>query len=194
MKKAALAVARTCLEETKAALCSMESADSLAKMETAWSDFLIKANRVYTKLEQGAKGNNKSAPWFGRKQSERKKDPLLRYIKNARHADEHGLERVTARHGHGVGLGAAPGKSVAINEPIRISNTEKGSTVEFLGSGKPPSGLVVHFYPPGVRLVEVTNRGVKYQPPEDTNPTSVAKKAITCLEALVAEAEKLYAT
>jgi hypothetical protein len=54
--------------------------------------------------------------------------------------------------------------------------------------------LVVHFYPPGVRLVEVTNRGVRYQPPNDVNPVSVAKKTIAHLETLLAEAQTLGTT
>jgi hypothetical protein len=190
MNKVGVDAARTSLEQAKAAIAAMERADTLAKMEAAWSDFLIKANRVYTKLEQGAKANGSSYGWFGRKKNEQRKDPLLSYVKNARDADEHGLKQVTARHSHEIGIGAAPGQTVAINEPITLRNTEEGSTVEFGPSGPPP-GLVVQFFPPGVRLVEVANRGVKYQPPGDTNPTSVAKKAAAHLEALVAEADAL---
>ena len=187
MKKAAVTAARECLDRAKAALTAMEGADSLGKMEQAWTDFLTMSNRVYVKLEQGAK-NGKSQVWFGRKRGERRKDPLLRYIKNARDADEHGLDRVTTRRSHGVGIGAT--KPVHLTVPMIIENTEAGSKVSF-PDGPPPDGLVVNFYPPSVGLVEVTNRGVKYQPPGDTNPISVSKKAIAYLDALIAEADAL---
>ena len=49
------------------------------------------ANRVYTKLENGSKHNSKSKGWFGRIVHERRKDPLLRFIHQARNTEEHGL-------------------------------------------------------------------------------------------------------
>lgn len=48
-------------------------------------------------FEQGAKGNSKSVPWFGRKKGERKRDPLLSYLHHARNSSEHGIERTVGQ-------------------------------------------------------------------------------------------------
>jgi hypothetical protein len=63
-----------------------------SEFQSLWTDFILAASAIYSKLEQGAKGNSKSEAWFGRKKHERRKDPLLRYLQQARNADEHGLE------------------------------------------------------------------------------------------------------
>ncbi len=54
-----------------------------------WCAFLLHANRVFSKLEQGAKGTA-SLPWHGTIRRARKKDPLLQYIYQARDAENHG--------------------------------------------------------------------------------------------------------
>lgn len=190
MKREAIAAAREAFERAKVAAEALSHGEDIANLERAWSDFLTMANRVYVKLEQGAKSNGPSYGWFGEKKHERRKDPLLSYIKNARDADEHGLELVTKRHGTKITIGAAPGKTVRINEPIQISASDQGGQVEFGPSGA-PSGLVVNNTASAVRLVEVTNRGTRYQPPGDTDPASVAKKAISYLQILLEEAETL---
>jgi hypothetical protein len=76
------------------ALAAFKAATTFAEAEEAWTDFLIAASAVYSKLEQGAKGHPKSEPWYGKKKKERRDDPLLRYIHHARNSNEHGIERV----------------------------------------------------------------------------------------------------
>ena len=49
-----------------------------AHAEEAWTDFLLAASTIYTKLEQGAKTSGQSAAWFGRKKKQRRDDPVLR--------------------------------------------------------------------------------------------------------------------
>ena len=73
---------------------AMRSSTTLEDMEEAWTDFLIAVSAIYSKLEQGAKGNSKSEGWFGRKKRERRKDPLLKYLHAARNSNEHGIERI----------------------------------------------------------------------------------------------------
>jgi hypothetical protein len=45
------------LGAAKEKLQAMEQAGSLDKLERSWSEFLLMANRVHAKLEQGAKAN-----------------------------------------------------------------------------------------------------------------------------------------
>jgi hypothetical protein len=190
MNKTAVEAAYSCLEQAKDAVKTMESADGFDAMEKAWTNFLIMSNRIYTKLEQGAKTDGASTAWFGRKKHERRKDPLLRYIKNARDADEHGLERVTERKPGGVEV------KFNADEPDKPVNMERGhistgsSGIEMSFKFGEPTSVMIQHTPPSVRLVEVTNYGDKYQPP-DSDPITVARRGVTFLETLIAETESL---
>ena len=73
------------------------SATNYADFEAAWTDFLVSTNAIYTILEVGAKGSPQSRQWFGRKKIERRNDPLLQYLHQARNADEHGMAPVADR-------------------------------------------------------------------------------------------------
>jgi len=97
MNPNAIEQAKSRLDKAEKALSALKSAQCFDDAESAWSDFLLAASGVYSKLEQGAKGYPKSEPWFGREKKLRKTDPLLRYIHFARNADEHGIELVTDR-------------------------------------------------------------------------------------------------
>jgi len=109
MDKAGLKAASECLTRAKAALEAMEGSEKLEDIESAWSDFLTAANRIFSKLEQGAKATEKSMGWFGQKKYERKTDSFLRYIHHARNVDEHGLARVTEKTAGGLALGVGLG-------------------------------------------------------------------------------------
>lgn len=96
MNPAAVDQARARLSKAEKALEAFKAATDVATAEEAWTDFLVAAGTVYSKLEQGAKGYGKSEGWFGRKKKERKDDPLLRYLHYARNSNEHGIQRVAA--------------------------------------------------------------------------------------------------
>ena len=131
-------------------------------MEEAWSNFLTMANRAYTKLEQGAKDNGKHRAWFGRQKHERRQDPSLRYIKNARDADEHGLERITERASGGIGIKFSSRR--VLNQ--RSSNADILVEDRLHWNLRSSSEISVHAYPAGVKLIAVTN----YSPPPPPPP------------------------
>lgn len=110
MDKVAVAIASEHLARA-AALRGVENAHTLTEIEAARSDFLVAANRVFSKLEQGAKTNGTSKGWFGRKKHDRRTDPALRYVHHARNADEHRLKKVTERSARSA-LGLALGVSM----------------------------------------------------------------------------------
>ena len=180
MDQTAVQAAKDCLQRAEAAATRMDVAESFASLEQAWTDFLIMANRVYTKLEQGAKGYPQSFGWFGLKKHERRKDPLLKYVKNARDADEHGLNPVTEREGptkltsYGAGIEVLDGDTIRIN-PEAMND---------------PPKITMGWSPERVRLVQVITYGDKYDPP-DLNPLRTAQKMLEHLKALVDEADKL---
>lgn len=94
MNPAAVSQARQRLEKAERALTNLKAATNFKEAEEAWTDFLLAASAIYSKLEQGSKGYPQSEPWFGRKKTERRNDPLLSYIHHARNSDEHGIERI----------------------------------------------------------------------------------------------------
>ena len=75
----------------------MARSNDLRALEAAWIDFVAAAATIYSKLEQGAKGNASSEGWFSRKKHDRKVDPLLSYIHHTRNAEEHTIEAITER-------------------------------------------------------------------------------------------------
>jgi hypothetical protein len=95
MRSAAVQKAKDRLTSAKARLKDLESSKDYESARRHWYDFLICSNAVFSILEQGSKGANKSEYWYGKKKYERKNDPLLRYIHHARNAEEHNVASVT---------------------------------------------------------------------------------------------------
>ena len=62
-----------------------------ADFEEYWLEFLTAWKGCYQKVQQAAKDTPQELQWFGAVNSERKKDPLLRYLFEARNDEEHGI-------------------------------------------------------------------------------------------------------
>ena len=192
MEKAAIKAADENLARATPARQAMENAQKLSEIETAWSDFLTAANRIFSKLEQGAKVSGKSNSWYGRKKHERSTSPLLSYIHHARNADEYGIARVTEKTGAGLALGVGPG-AWRFDGTFGPGGTMK---VTALGGQVPGESKFVEVIPSKVRLVAVIDRGVKYEPPIGPNsaeltPIEVANTALVQLKSLIEDAEQL---
>ena len=181
------------LRRARNSIASYNRATNFDEAHDAWTNFLVAASGIYAKLEQGSKGNNKSTDWFNKKKNERKNDPMLQYLHQARNADEHGgLSRV-ARNDLAEGFN----KTLKFNErlPVMVQSLS--------GDGKTPEGQPMEavIAGPSARLVEVTNFGRMYAPPAEhlgkplpyglAFPDAVMQAAIVYLEALIAEAEAL---
>lgn len=100
----ALRQAKSRLAKAILAIEAMRVATNVEEAEAAWTDFLLAAATIYSKLEQGAKSNGKSQAWFGRKKKERRDDQLLRYLHFARNSDEHGIERIVETSVENAGM------------------------------------------------------------------------------------------
>jgi len=192
MDKTAVNAACDHLARADAALRAIEGAQTLAEIETAWSDFLIAANRVFSKLEQGAKTNGQSKAWYGRKKHERRTNPLLRYIHHARNADEHGLSKVTERTEPGLALGVGPGT-------WRFDGTigpDGHMKIIAMGGQIAGQSKFVETLPSKVRLLRVVDCGDPYDPPREVNskellPNEVATLALDYLRQMTEEARQL---
>lgn len=199
MKPVAIEKASDHLDLAKQAAEKLNLENGFKPFERAWSEFVAQANRVYSKLEQGAKGCNQSEPWFGGKKAERKGDALLAYLHHARNSDEHGLDYITQRGADSMTLGFPETKEVKVGFEMMID--DKGAMHIRNPKVDSPNGGVnsVEIVNPRVELIPVKDRGVTYNPPEmhagmpivDRSPGGTASLAIGYLEGLLDEAVAL---
>jgi len=186
-------------EKAKAALQRLEKSQDLKETASAWSDLLMAAGSLYSKLQQAAKTTVAKA-WYDRVKDERKSDTLLSYIYHARNADEHGLEDITKI--------ANRQASVRFHEPfdpkklegvqVTIGTDSTGSPHIRVSDGAPIS--VEHYKQPTVVLVEIKDKRNKISYPtpsthlgkqlEDTRPLAVGRLAVAYLASLIDDARR----
>jgi hypothetical protein len=194
MKRVGVEKARSRLEAAREALGRIRTSSSFSEFEQAWVALITALNTIHSTLEQSAKASPASDQWYGRKKHERKTDPLLQYLHQARNADEHGIEPIAEHVPGGMFIGA-PGEAVHIDY---MGPDGKGGREVRLKpvDGKLPTVGVIAPHP---RLVPVRNRGVTYAPPHEhlgsklseASPSVVATNAVAYHEALLSEAEAL---
>lgn len=197
MRKAAIEKAKDRLESAKARLKDLETSKDYASARRHWYDFLFSSNAVFSILEQGAKGFDKSENWLGKKRHERKNDPLLSYLHHARNADEHGIPSVTELDRQKI-VFVENGKPIAALEGI-VGNTGR---FQSLSDDKSPNFSKVtelRIYPDRAKLIEVSDRGVAYAPPsthlgsaiDENGPIAVAGLMVRYIESMIDEAVPL---
>ena len=190
MEHDALVQARQRFARATEALEDLERAASYNEAESAWSDFLLATSTIFSKLEQGAKGQGKSTAWFGRQKRRRKIDPVLQYLHFARNSDEHGIKRVTERHPDSNWQGKP--KAFWEREELELEKVDK-ETGE-------PTGLKFKAWATGPRLSLVRASDSRFgdycDPPTlegelPNDPLAVAKAALPILDEILVEAEEL---
>lgn len=201
----AIAQAHQRLANAHEALIRLEAANTLLTVERAWSEYLIAVSAIYSKLELGSKGIGASEAWYGRKKKQRKDDPLLCYLQQARHAEEHGIAHgvdavetihlTMVKEGDGWKILTTIYVSSADSEESRLNNDAK---VEVFDTNRiiiESQTVITH----AVQLLKVKNRNVYYATPEkflnyeiiDKSPLGVARLSIPFFADLIAEASKL---
>jgi hypothetical protein len=165
----------------------------------AWYFFLTAAKNVYTTLEQGAKDSPQSRQWFGAKKNERKSDPLLQYLFQARDDNEHGLSDVTKLEPASMAIGRIkPGYSNAMT--LNVTTDDRGKPTIHKAVSHDGLPILVESKSSHAALVPVTGRGnITYNPPKshlgsplpDDLPVTVGRLGLAYLELLVADASRL---
>lgn len=84
------------LNTAEQCLQRMADASDLGTFETEWEHFLFRIERVWERTEKKYRNHKGFQKWFSPYQQLRKKDPLLRYLKQARNAETHSLEGTLA--------------------------------------------------------------------------------------------------
>lgn len=190
--------AKARLRKAEKSLELLKAAEAYDEAEEAWSDFLLATSTIYSKLEQGSKSKGTSAGWFGRKKKERKDDPLLHYLHQARNSDEHGIERVAERGGNQIDITDS-------HEPLRFNERRRKTFNIYDGQTRKlkfenVEGIVAG---PCLQMIRVHDRrfGNFCDPPEshlgnpisdqDRHLVSIAEMGLRYLIALINEAEQL---
>ena len=204
MYKDAIDQANLRLEKAQSALADLEAANTLIAVEKAWSDYLIAVAGIYGKLEQGSKGFGKSEAWFGRKKIERKSDPTLEYLHQARNADEHGIAHgidavetihvIFVKNGENWDILSTMYISSIDGEKSRLNNDANVEIRDKEGNLVESHTVITH----AVQLLKVKNRGKFFQPPEifsgnriiDKSPLGVARLCYPFFRQLLRDAAK----
>jgi hypothetical protein len=196
MLRTSVEAARRDLQLALGKLDQMERTENDAgQLADLWAEFLTYANRVFNKLSHGPK-HGPSKGWFDRVKHVRKTDKLLSYILHARNADTHGVEKI-AEDSNLISVNIRPLSSYKEGEPI------KGKIVDsaIVGPGNHYEFIqhMVQQTNPVLRLVPVTDSGIKYDPPapgtyldqqlSDIEPIAVGRIVINYWERIVTEAE-----
>lgn len=193
MDQKALEIAKSRLRVAQRALADAKSAiDNPTLFAEHWFVFLTAWKSIYTVLEQGSKASPQSRQWYGGKKAERRDDPLLQYLFEARNDEAHGLA-ITVRHTDGGYLF----KATTDIESMRIRMVD-GHPVPVDDEGN-VVGELIQQTPPGPELQHVNARGNRIlNPPSehlgrkvDVRPVPVAELAIEYADQLIKEAETL---
>lgn len=156
------------LAAAKRALASMKTAPSFDVFEEEWRDLLNCLEKLWNKVERGCQHERDSfQPWQGKYSSQRKKDMLLRYLKQARDADNHSIQEVAeVKPGHRTMNFVNPMGGYIEHMEIR-----NGEVVNYRGDP-----MIVADHPPTVEVVKVKNSGNWYNPPTSHLGKSVKSK------------------
>lgn len=170
--------------------------------DVAWFSFLSSWKAVYTALEQGVKGHQRSTQWFGLRNKARRADELLQYLYQARNDDTHGLEEQSRKTpaASGIGRPIDPSRPVAIKNMI----VTIGNGVTHVRADRADNLDLAPFHIPAqAALLPVRDRdkanGRVYQPPTmhlgqplaDTSPLAVAELGLAYVRDMVEDAKSL---
>lgn len=197
MNPKGIAKARSRLRIAKKAFADLDGCRTPDEFGDTWFTFLVGAKGVYTALEAGAKVSPQSRQWFGAKSHERKQDPTLQYVFQARDDDMHGIEPIT--------MFEPPNFTFSDNiKDSRIVVVEEGilgGKVHLDITHTDDEPYMVQGHPARMRMRPVKGRGnITYPTPtrhkghplsDGVLPQGVAKLTILYLEELISDAETL---
>jgi len=180
------------LAAAKRALESMKNATSFDVFEEEWRDLLNCLEKLWNKVERGCQHERSTfQPWQGQFSNLRRKDMLLRYLKQARDADNHSIQEVAeVKPAHRtVNFANRDGGYI---EHMEIRN---GEVVQYRGDP-----VVVTDHPPVVEAIKVKNSGNWYNPPtshldtlvQSRHPVVLGKLGIQFYESYLNEAEEKF--
>src|SRR3989344_582778 len=180
------------LDIAETAIAKMSVATTLSEFQPAWQDFLFRIERAWEMTERQLRGRAGFQQWNKRYSALRKKDPLLHFLSQARHAETHGI-------------------SDTVGKPLELQLRDKyGRKFDFRGSRgeikddvltidlqsqHPAEDFDVSVVPTKPVLVRFINRGKWYNPPTshlesrltDIHPVEAARLGLAFYRAFIGE-------
>jgi hypothetical protein len=181
------------LERAKAAVQEMLAATDLNGFEEHWKQYLHRLERTWSKLAGHFSKSPKWHGWCSPFEHQRRVDPLLAYLVNARGAEEHTVNDVVGRNPGGIGINPASGNRICIE---RLEQREGKIYIQA------DQSLKIDFIPAKTKLIPVVNRGRTYPVPRmhlgsAINPEDVpalAQTGIAYYSEILASAERFFVT
>jgi hypothetical protein len=149
--------ARAELTAAHKAIAGMKAAKTMDEFEADWRVFLNCMEKHWAKVERSCQPfKNAFQPWQGKYIAHRKDDMLLRYLKAARHADNHSIQDVA--------------KLNSGSQAFKFANPRGGfiKHMSFSSSGViayEGDPMIVEITPPHPVTVGVFNSGEWFEPP-----------------------------
>ena len=135
----------------------MKNSPSFDEFERHWKSFLGCLEKVWSKTERSCQEKRAQfQPWQGKFSQLRKKDMLLRYLKQARDADTHSVQELTEIYPGHTAYRSAKNSSHYIKKMV-INN---GVVTHYEGDPMIEETVLSH-----PRAVKVKNNGEWYNPP-----------------------------
>jgi hypothetical protein len=178
------------LRAAKKALDDMHQAKTLEDYAISWRSFLDRIEKAWKKAERECQPfRNRFEPWQGKFAALRKSDELVRYLFQARNADQHTIQPTTVEMLGLLQLEIPPLGTV------ELQLDQEKQTLKIIGactfSVKPCRSYL---------LLPIQNKGVTYQPPTEhlgeklprNDSFFVAEKGLAFYDDFVAQAEAKF--
>lgn len=177
----------------------MAETSQFPDFEASWQHFLIRIERAWEHAESKLGKHPKGQAWISRHACMRKKDPLLRYLKQARNSETHAVAPTLAKDVI-VSLKEKLGRQFVI-EGIEASVKDEVLTFNIISSDESLE-LDASVQPGDPKLVRIQNRGAWFNPPtehlgsriKDLHPVGVAMLGIEYYKRCISEAEGIMNT
>ena len=186
--------ARLELQAATDAVARTSNARNRDEFEVAWRAYLSSLEKCWVKLERVCHGAKGFQHWQKPIKQRRASDPVLRYLFQARHVDQHTLREIL-EHVPGSTEIRVVGPPVG---PVFVEHLEivNGRVVDYAGSHP----LEERITPARLELVPIENRGNVCQPPHshlgaplaDATPMGVAVLGLRFCSDLLSDAEKRF--
>ncbi len=171
---------------------AMRQATSIEDFESEWGAYLNCLEKVWNKTERACRASASTfQPWQGQFHRLRKKDMLLRYLKQARDADNHSIQDITEIDPGGTGYRFVNPSGGFIKQ-MRIEN---GVLKHYEGDP-----MIVETRPPQPVAVRVKNNGEWFNPPtthldnpvESSHPVHLAELGLAFYQGFVDQAASKF--
>lgn len=183
------------LDKSKKNFEAMKSSKTLDEYEENWRNFVTNLEKIWIKSEREClEFKNKFQPWQGKFKNERRIDPLLKYVKNARDVETHSIQEIVEKKD-----GYTTVNPLDRNKPLEIKNLLiADGKISFSESSQP---LIVKHHSAKIIAIPFRNQGVVYLPPEfhrgrrlldKSNPIEIAQLAINYYENYLSEIESKF--